>query len=81
MHAFHYRLAQLWSRFMMEGVLTLNEVKELSESLTANMNWVSKLQRLENLADCAAIVGDREWEEQVCQQMDRLIYVHSPRYR
>lgn len=76
MQAYHRRLAELWDKACRGQKLSTMEIVEWVESLHAHHSWVSKLNRLQNLADAAAIVGDHEWEQKVCQEIDRLIYKH-----
>jgi hypothetical protein len=76
MQAYHRRLAELWDKACRDGKLSTTEVVEWVECLNSHRNWVSKLNRLQNLADAAATVGDNEWERKVCEEMDKLIYKH-----
>jgi hypothetical protein len=74
MKPFHKRLAELWCKAMHGGKLTTSEKVEWIECLHANMHWVSKLNRLENLMFCAELIGDQEEQNRIGEQMDQLIY-------
>ena len=76
MQPYHSKLAELWVKYLKTGFFTKNEVSQFKESLNAHMHWVSKLNRLENLADAAAAAGDHEWENEIGREMDKLIYRH-----
>jgi hypothetical protein len=76
MQPFHRRLAEIWDKVIDKKPLTLRDCIDWSECLTAHRNWVSKLNRLENLADAAAAAGDQKWENEICKEMDKLIYRH-----
>ncbi|MBA4544186.1 hypothetical protein H1164_15085 [Thermoactinomyces daqus] len=74
MKPFHQRLAQLWEKACQGKKLSTMEVVEWVESLHAHRNWVSKLNELQNWADAAAVIGDHDWENRLCEQIDKLLH-------
>ena len=63
MQPYHRRLAELWMIARQNKKFTTHETVEWVECLQSHMLWVSKLNRLENLASAASLIGDHEWEK------------------
>lgn len=63
------RLAELRFKQRNQG-LTAEEETEMRHCLDANMNRVRKLAGLENLSYAASVVGDIDWQHDICRQID-----------
>jgi hypothetical protein len=72
MQPFHIRLAQLWWLQKKQGALTDQEIRDWVESLTANMNWVWKVNMLKTLSFIAYQLKDTDWQHEICAKLEDL---------
>jgi hypothetical protein len=72
MEPFHRRMAEIWLKGKDHKFKNLSqkENKEFWESLEAHTRWAEELSRLEALANLAHKLRQKEWEDEICRQID-----------
>ncbi|WP_010498563.1 DUF7667 family protein [Paenibacillus elgii] len=74
-HPVHRRMAELTLEAQRAGgftQLTAREQQELYHCLAVNMDFIARLDSLKALAFHAHTMGDMEWQQQICKQIDEL---------
>lgn len=69
---FHQRMAEIWCGLKRKGELTIAEQDEMAICLDANMNWVWRMIKLENLSMLATQTNDTEWLQEICARIEEL---------
>jgi len=67
----HKMIAELWNK-QKNGTATKDDIKELELCMEANMNMVLKLTKLENESLLASMTNDKEWQNDICANIDKL---------
>ncbi|WP_248924853.1 DUF7667 family protein [Paenibacillus hamazuiensis] len=67
----HWRLAELWT-VQQYRPLTGSEQQEMSLCLQLNANFARKLAELHNWSYAASIIGDAEWQHEICREIEEL---------
>jgi hypothetical protein len=75
MHAFHQRLAELWTLRKVRA-WTIEEEREFEMCLDANSNFAWNRIRLENMSLLASMTKDYDWLHEICRDIERL----QPKY-
>lgn len=74
-HPIHQRLAELWT-IRCKRVLTKAEQMELDHCLQTNAKLCWEMAGLENMSLLASMVGDIEWQHELCRDIDH--FPHKP---
>jgi hypothetical protein len=67
----HWRLAELWTLQRQRG-LTKEEESEVTACLHYNAVFARKLAGLYNLSLVASISSDKDWQHEICEQIEKL---------
>lgn len=67
----HERMAELWA-YKSRRPLTAEEQLELEHCLDANTAFHRRLGHLYNLSYAASLIGDTEWQHEICGRIEKL---------
>lgn len=68
----YQRMGELWYKQMKGNKLTRAEHRELNNCLAWNMERCLRAAKLYNLSFAAHVVDDKDWQLEICNQIDKL---------
>ena len=72
-HPVYQRMAELTFKQKFGGGLNITERQELEQCMQWNMNRCLKACLLQNLSFAAYLVGDTDWQHEICADIDKLL--------
>lgn len=67
----HERLAELWT-IRGRRELTDSERMDMEHCLAVNASYCRELANLRNLSLLASMIGDDNWQHEICSEIERL---------